>query len=78
MSRKRDSSVLVDLLSHSLGPQVASERVRTTVKKLGLDAGALSEEQALSVLDEMAKEKGLVGTGARFTKARLMLVWAKD
>jgi hypothetical protein len=77
MSRRRDVSVLVDLLSHSLGSQVASERARAAIKKLGFDATQLSEEEALLVLDEMSKEKGIVGTGARFTKARLVLVWAQ-
>lgn len=78
MNRKRDASVLVDLLSHSLGPHAANEKVRAAIDKLKLDAAQLSEDQALLVLDELAREKGIVGSSARFSRARLMLVWSKD
>jgi hypothetical protein len=77
MSARRSSTTLVDLLQKSLGAQIAQDRVGKSVEQLGLDGAALSEEDALRVLELLACEKGLVGTSARFVKVRLMLVWAQ-
>lgn len=78
MSQVRDASVLVELLSHSLGAQAAHEKVASAIRKLELDPQRLTEADALQVLDELAHEKGIVGASARFSRARLMLVWARD
>ncbi|MFO0560752.1 MAG: hypothetical protein U0269_22235 [Polyangiales bacterium] len=78
MSRERNASVLVDLLAHSLGPHAAKERVFASINKLKLDPHKLSESDALLVLDDLAREKGIIGTSARFSRARLMLVWTQD
>ncbi len=77
MSATRQASFLVTLLSPAVGPAVADEKVSDAVKKLRLDARSLSEAQALSVLEELGKERGLVGTASRFAKARLMLAWVE-
>jgi hypothetical protein len=74
-SRVRDAGFLITLLTQSLGAAVAGERVRAVVKKLHFDATALTEEQALASLEELAKERGIAGSAARFAKVRLMLIW---
>lgn len=77
MSVKRDASFLVKLLTPAVGPLVADEKVGAAVRKLRLDAGALSEAQALDVLEDLARERGIVGAASRFAKVRLVLAWAQ-
>ena len=71
----RSADFLVSLLTHSVGVAVASERVRSAVRKLHFDADFMTEEQALATLEELTEERGLTGSAARFAKVRLMLIW---
>ena len=64
---------LASHLASALGGVKALELVRTTATKLKLPRGRMSLEQALSVLDAIADEPGLVGITARFVKSRLIL-----
>ena len=64
---------LASHLASALGEAKALELVRSTKVRLEIPAGAISREQALSVLDTIAKEPGLVGITARFVKSRLIL-----
>jgi hypothetical protein len=65
---------LVGLLASTVGQERAEDAVLEAVRRLGLPARALSRDQALSVLDDLASRSGLVGVTARFAKARAILL----
>lgn len=60
-------------LAPSLGEEKARDAVETAAKRLGLDPRRLGRDDALAVLDELAKEEGIVGVVARFAKERFVL-----
>ncbi len=66
-----DSRDLERLLASTIGEENARDVVRKTIGSLRFDARDLSREQALSVLEKIACEPGLVGITARLAKSRL-------
>lgn len=62
---------IIALLAPALGAEKARDATEATCRRLGLDARRLSREEAIFVLDEIAKNDGIVGVVARFAKARL-------
>ncbi|MEW5852176.1 MAG: hypothetical protein AB2A00_25530 [Myxococcota bacterium] len=62
-------------LSQSLGKAKADELVSRVATELGLPAGALTVPQALSILEHIAQQPGIVGVTARFAKSRMVLRW---
>ncbi|MBS2011823.1 MAG: hypothetical protein JST00_02820 [Deltaproteobacteria bacterium] len=62
---------LVALLAPALGAEKARDATETACRRLGVDARALSHDEALFVLDEIGQNDGIVGVVARFAKARL-------
>lgn len=63
---------LVALLGPALGMEKARDATTIAAARLGLDAASLSRQDALRVLDELAREEGIVGVIARFAKARFL------
>lgn len=70
----RPRADLAGLLARSLGVEVANARVAAAADALGLGE-RLTAVEALSVLEKLAVEPGLVGVSARFAKARIHLNW---
>jgi hypothetical protein len=69
-----DPSELVKLLAATLGIDKGRETLATALAQLGFsDRGGLDRAQALAVLDHIAREPGIVGVVARFSKARVIL-----
>ena len=65
---------LTDMLARSLGNETAARTVDTAAQAVG--AGErLSRDDALRVLEQIAREQGIVGIAARFAKSRVHLVW---
>ena len=64
---------LLPLLAPALGTEKARDATTAAAHRLGLDARSLSREQAMAVLDELAREGGIVGVVARFARSRLVL-----
>lgn len=60
------------LLARSLGDDQARKVISAVWAQLALPA-AVSPEQALVVLDTLARTPGIVGVTARFAKARVLL-----
>jgi hypothetical protein len=69
--------VLVEMLGHSLGAEVAEAAVQRAARELSLGP-RISRAQALMVLEVVAQEPGIVGIAARFAKSRVHLVWGSD
>lgn len=61
------------LLAPSLGEDKARDAVESAALRLGVDARKLHRDDALAVLDDLAKEQGIVGVVARFAKERFVL-----
>lgn len=78
MKAHRDASFLAKLLTQSLGASVAELRVGDAVRALQRNPTALTQDDAFAVLEHLAKEKGIVGSTARFAKVRLALQWDAD
>ena len=66
---------LATLLSASVGQEKAAEVVLAAQRSLGYAGDALTQEQTLAILDVLARSGGLVGTVARFAKARVILLF---
>jgi len=66
---------IVGLLASTVGQERAEEAVLEAVRRLGLPARALSRDQTMMVLDDLAARAGLVGVTARFAKARAILLF---
>ncbi|HEY8074899.1 MAG TPA: hypothetical protein VIF62_12335 [Labilithrix sp.] len=64
---------LIPLLAPAIGVEKAREAIESGAARLGLDAKSLSQDQALAVLELLAKAEGIVGVVARFAKARFLL-----
>jgi len=69
------AETLIGMLSKSLGRQVAAQAVHDACRTLGLATSALSQEQALQVLEAISRADGLVGLSARLAKSRVILQW---
>jgi hypothetical protein len=65
------SSHLAELLAPTLGWEKSSEVVESAALRLGFPPQELRKEQALAVLDELARTPGMVGIAARFARSRL-------
>jgi len=61
------------LLEHTLGSEKSVEVVASAMQSLGIPDGRLVREQAVGVLEVIAKAQGIVGVVGRFAKARLIL-----
>jgi hypothetical protein len=64
---------LIPLLAPAIGVEKARETIESAAARLGVEAGTLSAEEALAVLDLLAKADGIIGVVARFAKARFLL-----
>jgi hypothetical protein len=64
---------LLPLLSPALGTEKARDATTATAVRLGFDARSLSRDEALAVLDDLARSEGIIGVVARFEKARFLL-----
>jgi hypothetical protein len=66
---------LVGLLAGTVGQERAEDAMLDSIRRLGLPSRALSRDQTLMVLDDLASLPGLVGVTARFAKARAILLF---
>lgn len=73
--QRRPLSFLEPLLAPALGLGVARSKLADAARDLRFSADALTQEEAFSVLEALAQEKGIVGSSARFAKVRLALLW---
>lgn len=64
---------LCELLSRSLGEAKAQELVRGALEARSWRHNPLPPGQALTILDDLSQEPGLVGITARFAKPKLLL-----
>jgi hypothetical protein len=64
---------LVTLLATALGQERSEALVDEALRKRGIRRDRVTRADALSVLDDLAKEEGAIGTVARFAKARALL-----
>lgn len=63
---------LIDLMEGAIGREIALLSIRKAAQEIGLDpAGNWSVSEAQGLLDQVAKDEGLVGITARFVKSRL-------
>ena len=65
-----DRRDIVSLFAPTLGWDKSEELVNGVRYKLCLPRGAMSAAQALTILDELALEPGIVGVTARFLRSR--------
>ena len=65
---------LVKLLSGSEGQERAEEAVLDAIRRLRLPSRALSRNQTLAVLDDLASRTGPMAVTANFAKARAILL----
>jgi hypothetical protein len=67
-------ATLVELLSASLGIDVATNAVREIATQLGFgQSAAFDRPETLAVLEGLSQRPGLVGVVARFVKVRVIL-----
>ena len=74
VGKKRSLEVVADLLAPTLG----NERALTLVREQGRALGHGPEidlDQALTLLERIAKFPGVTGIAARFAKTRINLTW---
>jgi hypothetical protein len=64
------AETLIGMLTASLGRDKAESLVADAIKRRGFTQSALTSQEAHAILEDLAKSKGLVGTVARFAKAR--------
>lgn len=62
---------IVELLRASVGEEKASALVFDAAIKLGYGTFQYSQQEALDILDEIAREPGLVGIAAGLAKTRV-------
>lgn len=75
MSRSILIGELVKLLSGSEGQERAEEAVLDAIRRLRLPSRALSRNQTLAVLDDLASRTGPMAVTANFAKARAILLF---
>ena len=75
MSTVLSRSRLAVLLGASIGQEKASEVIGTAARSLGYFGDEFDQDQTLGILDVLARSGGLVGTVARFAKARVILLF---
>jgi len=68
-----ESSELVELLAHTVGTEKAWQLVGAVMAEFGIMNTSLDRDQALGLLDALARAQGVVGIAARFAKARMIL-----
>ncbi len=73
MERNAGENV-VSLLAATLGREKSVQLVSEVMGSLGLSGVELPKEQAIAVLNAIAKRDGLVGITARFAMAKVMLM----
>ena len=67
-------SDIVAFFTPSLGDEKARETVHGALERLQFEGKTIFERNdALRLLEEMAREEGIVGVAARFAKARILL-----
>lgn len=67
-------SDVVAFFTPSLGEEKARETVHGALSRLRFDGKpAFDRADSLRVLEELAREDGIVGVAARFAKARILL-----
>ena len=66
---------LVELLSSSIGYEKAGEAVLDGCRQVGHSGDEVLREDALKILETIAKTPGIVGITARFAKTRVLLKW---
>jgi hypothetical protein len=64
---------VVSMLARSLGDEKARDVVAAAMAELKLSGDRLSDAEAMLVLERLASRAGVVGTVARFAKARFLL-----
>jgi hypothetical protein len=64
-------SSIAELLAPTLGCEKSAEVVEGAALRLGFSPEALRADQALAMLDELARTPGMVGIAARFARSRL-------
>lgn len=74
MSEKSvEPSEIWNRLSKAIGQQAARDAVMEEITASGLNELSLDRDDALSVLETLAKREGLIGVAARFARSRWML-----
>lgn len=66
---------VIALLTPALGEAPARLAVYKTCDALGFRSVELTLDDALAILDRLAKSPGLLGISARFAKMRAILLW---
>jgi hypothetical protein len=66
---------IVNLLAPTLGEEKSEEVVLAALTRRQLPLDTLDQKQALTLLEDLAAQHGLVGVTARFAKARLILLF---
>jgi len=69
---------IVELLATSIGEDTARSLVDGSVLRRGIDPQAITKQEALDVLEDIAAEPGLAGVTARFAKSKVHLRWTVD
>lgn len=64
---------LMRMLAASVGDAKGEEVVKATLARLSLTESEVTRDEALEVLEILAKEAGVIGVTARFAKARMLL-----
>jgi hypothetical protein len=68
---------LVKLFGASLGQEKSTEAIHSACKALGLRTDAYTLDETMRILDRLSGTVGLVGTVARFAKARVILKFSE-
>ena len=66
---------LAHLLAPSLGEEKGDELVAATARRLSFGVEAFEKAQALAIFDALSEMPGIVGVAARFSKARVVLLF---
>jgi len=70
-------SELASMLAHALGDAKAEAVVTRAAQQLALSGSRVTHEEAVSLLENLSRQAGVVGTVARFAKVRFLLQSAK-
>lgn len=68
--RQMSARSVVALLAATLGWEMSEDKVAGAMRRLGLNGGHITHAQGLAILDELAREPGMVGVTARFARSR--------